>query len=289
MLDTKTLYNKISLSATSTNFFSFVADYRVTSEINTVESSLIDKLRVFIPIFMYLCLFVWWLVIDPLINWMLRNKVYSAKTVFEKFKKDWFFHFILIVHNLTLKWIEINISKWSGVSIEHGWHFILARSRIILFKLLIHVLFNKSTCFWNKSVSTCVFSFWQRRFVLHSWKNTKSILVVFKVWKFSLMLTIKRFIGSGRNFSRNPMSFNILFLRRVDGALPWQVYISILNVIKSFTITTGLISILILRVSLISIDNFILNFNAPNLLFIFIPHKILELKDFIGLMSIELG
>lgn len=58
------------------------------SEVHVVESSLIDKLRFFVPVFMYLCLFLWWVVVDPLINWMLRNKVYSAKLLLSKFKKE---------------------------------------------------------------------------------------------------------------------------------------------------------------------------------------------------------
>jgi hypothetical protein len=52
-----------------------------------VEASLIDKLRSFIPIFMYLCLFIWWVVVNPLVEWMLQNKVYNAKLVKQKIKK----------------------------------------------------------------------------------------------------------------------------------------------------------------------------------------------------------
>ena len=47
-----------------------------------------DKLRAFVPIFMYICLFFWWVIVDPLIDWMLQNKVYLARLILDKIKKD---------------------------------------------------------------------------------------------------------------------------------------------------------------------------------------------------------
>jgi hypothetical protein len=47
-----------------------------------------DKLRAFVPIFMYISLFLWWVIVDPLIDWMLHNKVYLARLILDKIKKD---------------------------------------------------------------------------------------------------------------------------------------------------------------------------------------------------------
>jgi len=43
---------------------------------------------------MYISVFIWLMVVNPLIDWMLRNKVYAAKGIPEKIKKDWFFLFL---------------------------------------------------------------------------------------------------------------------------------------------------------------------------------------------------
>lgn len=67
---------------------SFTAEYQISGEVVNVEANLIDKLRAFIPIFMYLCLFLWWVVVSPLIDWMLRYRVYSAKPIAQKFKQQ---------------------------------------------------------------------------------------------------------------------------------------------------------------------------------------------------------
>jgi len=37
---------------------------------------------------MYLCLFLWWIIVNPLIDWMLENKIYLARLMLDKIKRD---------------------------------------------------------------------------------------------------------------------------------------------------------------------------------------------------------
>jgi hypothetical protein len=77
-LDSKILYR----SFTSFNDNSiFNAEFQILGGMYMQEVSLIDKLRTFIPIFMYISIFLWWIIVNPLIDWMLRNRVYSAKVI----------------------------------------------------------------------------------------------------------------------------------------------------------------------------------------------------------------
>lgn len=87
-LDSLVFYSKPEVSTSTTSFIAFTAEYQISSEVFNVEANLIDKLRAFIPIFMYLSLFLWWVVVSPLIDWMLRNRVYSAKPIAQKFKQQ---------------------------------------------------------------------------------------------------------------------------------------------------------------------------------------------------------
>ncbi len=76
------------MMTTSTNSFSFVAEYQISATNTVIQASLMDKLRAFVPIFMYISLFLWWVIVDPLIDWMLHNKVYLARLILDKIKKD---------------------------------------------------------------------------------------------------------------------------------------------------------------------------------------------------------
>ena len=67
--------------------FKFTAKIKFNASEYLKETSLIDKLRGIGPIFIFLAVLLYYFVIDPLVDWMIDNKVYSGKTFHAKIKK----------------------------------------------------------------------------------------------------------------------------------------------------------------------------------------------------------
>lgn len=76
------------MQTTNSNAFTIDAKYKIEDQTYFKEASLIDKFRGIGPIFIYLAIFLYLVVIDPLVDWMIENKIYSGRTIHAKIKSE---------------------------------------------------------------------------------------------------------------------------------------------------------------------------------------------------------
>ena len=80
-------FQAITYDSTATAF-SFTGHFKILNGIYFKETTLLDNLRSLIPYFMYIVVFLWLAIIRPLVEWMLKNRIYSAKLTHQKLKAD---------------------------------------------------------------------------------------------------------------------------------------------------------------------------------------------------------
>lgn len=76
----------MTYSVTDPGQVTYQGIFEVPSQIVISEVSLLDNLRKFIPLLVYLMILLRLVVVDPTIRWMLQNKIYKAKYHHDKVK-----------------------------------------------------------------------------------------------------------------------------------------------------------------------------------------------------------
>ena len=85
-LSIKNSYEDYTYTTGTTSGFSFAGHFNIQGKIQFKESNLLDNLREFVPFFMFVGVFLWLVLVNPLVEWMLRNKIYTSKITHEKLK-----------------------------------------------------------------------------------------------------------------------------------------------------------------------------------------------------------
>ena len=79
-------YEDYTYTTGTTSGFSFAGHFNIQGKIQFQGTNLIDNLREFVPFFMFIAVFLWLALVNPLVDWMLRNKIYTSRITHQKLK-----------------------------------------------------------------------------------------------------------------------------------------------------------------------------------------------------------